>query len=181
MAGSFSCPPLQPISERCWHNYGVKWIRTYVEPEEQDFYYQHINGGVYRAAEVVREQVIDTAVNQASKRTHVSMPDLQVCHIDRMTYMYVYVCICMYMYVCMYVLYVHICPPFITYLTAHLLRVLHGSSEVLSVLSEPLSSVAANEGRWALSALHGMRYALCTVEFQDTSNLKRLQRHHHRI
>ena len=71
MAGSFSCPPLQPISERCWHNYGVKWIRSYVEPEEQDVYYQHINSGVYRAAEVVREQVIDTAVNQVSKEENM--------------------------------------------------------------------------------------------------------------
>jgi len=20
---------------RCWHNYGLKWVRTYVEPQEQ--------------------------------------------------------------------------------------------------------------------------------------------------
>lgn len=50
---------------RCWHNYGLKWVRTWVEPEEQDLYYSHFNTGIYRAAEVVREQIIDTAVDEA--------------------------------------------------------------------------------------------------------------------
>lgn len=102
MAGSISCPPLEPSSGRCWHNYGLKWVRTWVEPQEQDLYYQHFNTGIYRAAEVVREQLIDTAVD-----------------------------------------------------------------EVVSTLSQPLTPGAARRGRWALSALHGLRYSLCAVEFQE--------------
>lgn len=61
------CLALSLASWRCWHNYGLKWVRTWVEPEEQDLYYSHFNTGIYRAAEVVREQIIDTAVDEAGR------------------------------------------------------------------------------------------------------------------
>ncbi|CAJ1355082.1 unnamed protein product [Effrenium voratum] len=100
-ADGFYCPPLVP-SAQCWHNYGLKWVRTYVHPQEQDLYYEHFNSGIYRASEALREQVIDVAVD-----------------------------------------------------------------EVLGTLAQLLPPPAARRAQWALSALHGLRYALCAVEFQE--------------
>ncbi|CAE7632321.1 HMCN1 [Symbiodinium microadriaticum] len=52
------------VDGRCQHNYGIKWVRTYVLPQEQELYYQQFNNGAFRTAEALREQVIDAAVDE---------------------------------------------------------------------------------------------------------------------
>ena len=42
----------------------------------------------------------------------------------------------------------------------------HPGVQVQQTLSELLTPSAARQGRWVLSALHGLRYSLCAVEFQ---------------
>lgn len=42
----------------------------------------------------------------------------------------------------------------------------HPAVQVQQTLSQLLTPSAARQGRWVLSALHGLRYSLCAVEFQ---------------
>ena len=57
------------------------------------------------------------------------------------------------------------------YMLSRSVRSVPFCSQVVSTLSQPLTPGAARRGRWALSALHGLRYSLCAVEFQASTSV----------
>lgn len=52
----------------------------------------------------------------------------------------------------------------------------HPGVQVQQTLSQLLTPSAARQGRWVLSALHGLRYSLCAVEFQVPKGMNRKER-----